>query len=53
MGAYSMSNMRTWVSPAAVTRVRSEEWGINLTEKMFCVWPVKIWVFSEKPAFAL
>jgi len=38
---YSMSNTLTSASPAHVTRVRSLEWGINLTEKIFCVWPVE------------
>ncbi len=38
----SMSNTLTSWSPAADTNVRSLEWGMNLTENMFCVWPVDI-----------
>lgn len=45
VGAYSMSKMRTSESPAADMSVRSPEWGMNLTEKIFSVWPVSIRVF--------
>lgn len=37
---YSRSKTLTSESPAQVTRVRSFECGINLTEKMFALWPV-------------
>ena len=37
---YSISKTRTSASPAAVTRVRSLECGMNLTENMLAVWPV-------------
>ena len=53
MGAYSTSNTLIWESPAALMIVRSDENGINLTEKIFPLWPVSIWVFNENPAFAL
>jgi hypothetical protein len=45
---YSRSKTRTSESPAQVTTVRSLEWGMNLTEKMFAWCPVLTLVFSEK-----
>ena len=36
----SISNTLTSLSPAHVTKVASFEWGMNLTEKIFSVWPV-------------
>ena len=53
VGAYSISKSRICVSPEAVMMVRSEECGMNFTEKMFCRWPVAICVLSEKPSLAL
>lgn len=47
VGAYSISKIRTSESPAADMSVRSPEWGINLTENIFSVWPVSIRVFKE------
>ena len=44
----SISNTRTSKSPAAVTRVRSLECGMNFTEKIFAVWPVATVVVREK-----
>jgi len=38
---YSMSKTLTSASPAQVTSVRSSEWGMNFTEKIFAVWPVE------------
>ena len=46
----SRSKTRTWQSPAHVTSVLSLEPGINLTENMFSVWPVKTVVFSANCA---
>lgn len=46
VGAYSMSKIRTSESPAADMSVRSPEWGMNLTENIFSVWPVSIRVFK-------
>ncbi len=45
---YSMSNTLTCPSPAHVTRVRSFECGMNLTENMLAVWPVATVVVSTK-----
>lgn len=43
-----MSKIRISESPAAVTRVRSFECGINLTEKILARWPVETVVASLK-----
>lgn len=47
---YSISKTRTCESPAHVTRVPSFECGINLTEKMLALWPVKTVVLSANGA---
>lgn len=47
---YSRSKTRTWQSPAQVTSVLSLEPGINLTENIFSVWPVKTVVLSANRA---
>lgn len=46
----SRSKTRTWQSPAHVTNVLSLEPGINLTENIFSVWPVKMVVLSANCA---
>lgn len=46
----SRSKTRTWQSPAHVTSVLSLEPGINLTENIFSVWPVKTVVLSANCA---
>lgn len=42
LNEYSTSKTLTSESPAQERRVWSLEWGINLTEKIFAVWPVFI-----------
>ena len=44
---YSMSKTLTSASPAAVTKVRSLDCGMNLTQKILAMWPVATVVVRE------